>query len=69
MICGIIGLFCFGFILGIIALVKGLSANKQLKALGLPTGQAIAGIVLGIIGIAGWAISIIYWPTLFSSLY
>jgi hypothetical protein len=42
--------------LGIIALVYGLPARKVLAQANQPTGQAIAGIVCGIIGIVGWAI-------------
>lgn len=49
LICGIISLFVFGFILGIIAIVQASSAKK----LGYVGGKATAGMVLGIIGIVG----------------
>lgn len=55
MVCGIIGLFFFGFIFGIIALVQG---NKA-KRLGFIGGKATAGIVLGIIDIIGWVLLMI----------
>jgi len=45
---GVIGLFLFGFILGIIALVKGANAMAR----GTPNqGFAIAGFILGIVDI------------------
>ena len=52
LVCGIIGLFIFGLILGIIAIVQGSRAKK----LGYPGGKATAGIVLGIIDIVAWAL-------------
>lgn len=46
---GIVGLFIFGYILGIVAIVTGRLAmnNPELKS----RGMAIAGTVLGIVGI------------------
>lgn len=61
LICGIIGLFCFGFILGIIALVQGIQARAMLSRAGQPTGTAIAGIVLGIIALVVWAGGMLLW--------
>jgi len=55
LVCGIIGLFVLGLILGIIAIVQG----RKAKALGYTGGMATAGIVLGVIGLIGWAIIII----------
>ena len=55
MVCGIIGLFVAGLILGIVALVQGNKAKKM----GYVGGKATAGIVLGIIDIAAWAIILI----------
>ena len=52
LVCGIISLFCAGFILGIIAIVQGNKAKK----LGYSGGKATAGIVLGVIGLIGWAL-------------
>ncbi|MDR0914823.1 MAG: zinc-ribbon domain-containing protein [Oscillospiraceae bacterium] len=48
LVCGIIGLFVAGLIMGIIAIVQGNKAKK----LGYTGGKATAGIVLGIIDIA-----------------
>lgn len=47
----LVGIFCFGFILGPIAIVKGLKALKIIKsAPGYPgKGRAIAGIVIGVL--------------------
>jgi hypothetical protein len=52
LIMSIIGLFCFGFILGPIAIVKSLKAKKMIEA--NPrlsgSGQATAALIIGIIG-------------------
>lgn len=55
LICGIIGLFVLGIILGIIALVQ---ANKSIRENG-PTGMAKAGKVLGIIDIVAFFVILI----------
>jgi len=55
LICGIIGFFFAGLILGIVSIVQGAKA----KRLGYTGGKATAGIVLGIIDLAVWAILII----------
>ena len=55
LVCGIVGLFFAGFILGIIAIVQG---NKA-KRLGYPGGKATAGIVLGVIALCGWVFAMI----------
>ena len=49
LVCGIVGLFLAGLILGIIAIVQG----KNAKKLGYTGGKATAGIVLGIVDIVG----------------
>ena len=54
-VCGIIGLFVAGLILGIIAIVQATKAKK----LGCASGKATAGIVLGVCAIVGWAFSLI----------
>lgn len=53
MICSIIGLVCFGIILGPIGLIKGLGAKKKMAATGNFEGQgmATAAIIIGIIDI------------------
>jgi hypothetical protein len=64
MICGIVGLFFFGIILGPIAIFLGVAAKKKIKEnpQGLTgEGQATAGIVCGSIAVAGWIILIIFW--------
>ena len=55
LVCGIIGLFFLGLVLGIIAIVQGRKAVR----LGYPGGKATAGIVLGVISLIGWAIIMI----------
>ena len=55
LICGIIGLFAFGLIVGIFAVLQG----RKAKSLGYTGVKATVGIVLGIIGIVGWAIFLI----------
>ena len=56
LVCGIIGLFVVGLILGIIAIAQGSLAKKM----GYPGGKATAGIVLGVIDIAAWAVVLIF---------
>jgi hypothetical protein len=52
LVCGIVGLAVFGFILGIIAIVLGSVAKKEIERSGQGgRGMATAGIVLGIIDI------------------
>jgi len=57
MICGIVGFFIAGLILGIIAIVQG----RKAKQLGYPGGRATIGYVLGIIDVVAWAIIMFYW--------
>lgn len=51
MICGIIGLLCFGFILGPVAIVQASQAFTTMKSTGSEEGKgmATAGMVMGII--------------------
>ncbi len=49
MVCGIVSLFCFGFICGVLGIVFGGVAKSK----GYKGGMATAGIVCGIIGILG----------------
>lgn len=54
MVLGIISIFCLGFILGIVAIVLGILARKEISASGGRQGGggfAIAGIVAGMLGI------------------
>ncbi|MBA7609423.1 hypothetical protein ES703_16614 [subsurface metagenome] len=69
MVCGIFSVFLaplLGFILGIIAIVFGAVAIRQIRKdpnLG-GRGMAIAGLVCGIVGVAGWVI-FIAWISIF----
>ena len=62
LVCGIIGFFIAGLILGIVAIVQG---NKA-KRLGYPGGKATVGVVLGVIDIIIWAIIMVtYYQYIF----
>jgi hypothetical protein len=57
LVCGIVGLLCFGIILGPVALGLGLSAKKEIESSnGAVTGggMATAGIVLGVLAIVAF---------------
>lgn len=56
MIFGLVGLVCFGFILGMIAIIGGFKARADLQRLNASDGQgmAVAGIILGVLDILGW---------------
>jgi hypothetical protein len=61
LVCGIIGLFIFGIILGIVAIVN---ANKAKRMIGTDPrygggGMATAGLVLGIIAVAAGVIQLL----------
>ena len=75
MVCGILSLVffwvpVFGFLLGIIAIIFGAVSIRQIGRepnLG-GRGMAIAGLVCGIVGVAGWLIfiawiGIFFWAT------
>jgi len=53
LILGLLSIFaaCIPIILGIAAIVTGVSGKKKARAFGQSTGMATAGIILGIIGI------------------
>jgi hypothetical protein len=55
LVCGIVGLVCFGIILGPVAIVLGRQAQRQ----GSPGGMARAGEILGYVDIALFVVSII----------
>ena len=62
LICGIIGLFFCGLILGLIAISLANNAKKDIAVSGGAIGGqglATAGFVLGIIGVVGWAIIVV----------
>jgi predicted Zn finger-like uncharacterized protein len=62
LVCGLVGLLCFGIILGPVALGLGSSAKKDIRnsngRLG-GSGMATAGIVLGIVDIIGFLVVIL----------
>ncbi|TEU04844.1 MAG: DUF4190 domain-containing protein [Dehalococcoidia bacterium] len=70
-VCGILSLVffwvpLFGFLLGIIAIIFGAVAIRQIGRepnLG-GRGMAVAGLVCGIVGVAGWVI-LIAWIGIF----
>jgi hypothetical protein len=62
LILGILSLFCCGVVTGIVAIVLSQQAKQEIRASGgLQTGegQAQAGLVLGIIGIAITVVGIV----------
>lgn len=62
MILGIVSLLCCGVVTGIVAIVLSQSAKKEIEASGgmqTGAGQAQAGFILGIIGIALSVVGII----------
>jgi len=61
LICGIVSLFVFGLILGIVAIVLGVQARSNPNR----RGMATAGIVFGVIGIIGWAAILFVLPNMF----
>jgi Domain of unknown function (DUF4190) len=63
LVLGIVGLFIFGFIAGVIAIILAVLARKEIDAdpsLG-GRGLATAGLVLGIIGVVLWALVMVVW--------
>ena len=53
-VCGVVGLFVAGIILGILAIIFGAIGMRRSKERGLPLkGLAIAGFVCGIVGVVG----------------
>lgn len=62
MILGIVSLFCCGVVTGPIAIVLSTQAKNEIAASGGTqpgSGQAKAGLILGIIGVVGWIIYIV----------
>jgi Domain of unknown function (DUF4190) len=56
LVCGIVGLFCFGIILGPVAIVLGRQAQRE----GRPGGMARAGEILGYVDVALFIVGVIY---------
>ena len=64
MVCGIIGLFFFGIVLGPLAIIFSCVAKSKIKENPEEHGgncQANAGLVLGIVDVALWAIIMAIW--------
>lgn len=64
LVLGIVGLLCCGIFTAIPALIVGIMANKEIGASGgyqAGRGMAIAGIVLGIVGIILSLLLIAFW--------
>jgi len=55
LVCGIIGFFVAGLILGLVAITQ----SKKAKRLGYVGGKATAGMVLGVIDVIAWAILVV----------
>ncbi len=58
LVLGIVSLFCFGLVTGILAVVLSRSATQEIRSSGgTQTGEGLAkaGFVLGIIGLVLWA--------------
>ena len=55
LVLGIVSIFCFGIIVGTLAIVF----SRMAKSKGYPGGMATAGFVCGIIGLVGWALSMV----------
>jgi tetratricopeptide (TPR) repeat protein len=57
----IVGIFCFGIVMGPLAISRALKARKMIAANPNLTGsgKATAGLVIGIIDVVGWAVSIL----------
>jgi Domain of unknown function (DUF4190) len=56
LVAGIVGLFCFGIILGPVAIVIGRQAQRE----GRPGGMAKAGEILGYIDVVLFVLGVIY---------
>lgn len=64
LILGILGPFCCGIFTAIPALILGIVARKEIDASGgsqTGRGMAIAGIILGIVGIVVSVLFIVFW--------
>ena len=60
MVCGIVSFFCFGFILGLLAIIFGAVAKSK----GYTGGMATSGIVLGCIALGLYVISLLFLGSL-----
>ena len=56
MVCGIVSFFCFGFILGLLAIIFGAVAKNK----GYQGGMATSGVVLGCIALALYVVCLVF---------
>lgn len=56
MVCGIVSFFCFGIVLGVLAIVFGVVAKKK----GYMGAMATAGIVCGVVGLALYVVTMVF---------
>ena len=61
-ICGVVGLFFFPPILGIIAIINAASYRKKI---GFFSGKAKAGLILGILDLVLWVLMIVMYMTVY----
>ncbi|MYW02720.1 DUF4190 domain-containing protein [Streptomyces sp. SID3343] len=64
LVCGIVGLLCFGFILGPLAIIFGGVGISKANQGADHKGLAIAGLVLGIVDVAFLLIFIAVWGSI-----
>ena len=60
LVCGLVGLFLFGVVLGVLALIFGIIGLRRANAGASGRGMAIAGIVLGVIDIIVYIVLVAY---------
>jgi len=69
LVSGIVSWFLCPLIGGIVAVISGHMAHSQLKRSGeAGSGMATAGMVLGYIHLAAWAVFLIFWLLVFGGL-
>ena len=64
LVCGILSIFLFGFVLGPIAIGLGAAGLRRDK----DDGSAVAGLVLGIIGLICWIFVLVMWIAALAAL-
>ncbi|HXB04905.1 MAG TPA: DUF4190 domain-containing protein [Candidatus Angelobacter sp.] len=69
LVSGIVSWFVCPLVGGIVAVISGHMAHSQLKRSGEGgSGMATAGMVLGYIHLAAWAVFLIFWLLVFGGL-
>jgi hypothetical protein len=64
LVCGIVGLLCFGFILGPLAIIFGGVGMSRANQGADHKGLAVAGLVLGIVDVAFLVLFIAVWGSI-----